>query len=85
MPILEAMASGVPVITSATASMPEVAGDAAILVDPHDPGAIAAGMARVLAEDQLCQAMIQKGLARARRFTWDIVAQTTLALYAALA
>lgn len=85
LPILEAMASGVPVITSATASMPEVAGNAAILVDPHDPEAIAAGMARVLAEDQLSQAMIQKGLARARRFTWDIVAQTTLALYTVLA
>jgi glycosyltransferase involved in cell wall biosynthesis len=85
LPILEAMASGVPVITSATASMPDVAGDAAILVDPHDPEAIAAGMARVLAEDRLCQAMIEKGLARARRYTWDSVAQQTLALYTALA
>ena len=85
LPILEAMASGVPVITSATASMPEVAGDAAILVDPHNPEAIAEGIAQVLAEDRLRQAMIQKGLARARRFTWDSVAQKTLALYAALA
>ena len=85
LPILEAMASGVPVVTSATASMPEVAGDAAILVDPHDPEAIAEGMARVLTEDRLRQAMIQKGLARARRFTWDTVAQNTLELYAALA
>ena len=85
LPILEAMASGVPVITSATASMPEVAGDAAILVDPHDPEAIAAGIARVLAEDRLRQAMIEQGLARARRFTWDSVAQQTLALYTALA
>jgi glycosyltransferase involved in cell wall biosynthesis len=85
LPILEAMASGVPVITSATASMPEVAGDAAILVDPHDSEAIAEGMAQVLAEDRLRQAMIQKGLARARRFTWDTVAQNTLEVYAALA
>jgi glycosyltransferase involved in cell wall biosynthesis len=85
LPILEAMASGVPVVTSATASMPEVAGDAAILVDPHDPEAIAEGMARVLTEDRLRQAMIQKGLARARCFTWDTVAQNTLKLYAALA
>jgi glycosyltransferase involved in cell wall biosynthesis len=84
LPILEAMASGVPVITSATASMPEVAGDAAILVDPHDSEAIAEGMAQVLAEDRLRQAMIQKGLARARRFTWDTVAQNTLEVYAAL-
>jgi glycosyltransferase involved in cell wall biosynthesis len=85
LPILEAMASGVPVITSATASMPEVAGDAAILIDPHDSEAIAEGMAQVLAEDRLRQAMIQKGLARARRFTWDTVAQNTLEVYAALA
>ena len=85
LPILEAMASGVPVITSHTASMPEVAGDAAILVDPYDPKAIAEGMARVLAEDRLRQALIQKGLARARCFTWDSVAQKTLELYAALA
>jgi glycosyltransferase involved in cell wall biosynthesis len=85
LPILEAMASGVPVITSHTASMPEVAGDAAILVDPHDPQAIAEGIARVLAEDRLRQALIQKGLARARCFTWDSVAHKTLELYAALA
>jgi glycosyltransferase involved in cell wall biosynthesis len=84
LPILEAMASGVPVVTSDLASMPEVAGDAAILVDPHDPKAIAEGIAQALSEDRLCQAMIQKGLARARRFTWDSVAQQTLALYAAL-
>jgi glycosyltransferase involved in cell wall biosynthesis len=72
------------VITSDTASMPEVAGDAAILVDPQDPKAIAEGMARVLTEDRLRQALIQKGLARARCFTWDSVAQKTLELYAAL-
>jgi glycosyltransferase involved in cell wall biosynthesis len=85
LPILEAMASGVPVITSNVASMPEVAGDAAILIDPHDPKAIAEGIARILAEDRLRQDMIQKGLARARRFTWDSVAQQTLEVYAGLA
>src|SRR5262245_4302606 len=53
LPILEAMASGVPVITSDLASMPEVAGEAAILVDAHDPKAIAEGIARVLADDRL--------------------------------
>jgi glycosyltransferase involved in cell wall biosynthesis len=85
LPILEAMASGIPVITSTTASMPEVAGDAAVLVDPRDPEAIAEAMARVLAEERLRQALIQKGLARARRFTWDTVAHDTLALYASMA
>jgi alpha-1,3-rhamnosyl/mannosyltransferase len=79
------MASGVPVITSDTASMPEVAGDAAILVDPHDPKGIAEGIARVLADDRLRETLTQKGLARARRFTWDSVAQKTLEVYAALA
>lgn len=85
LPILEAMASGVPVITSNLASMPEVAGDAAVLVDAHDPKAIAESIAQVLAEDQLREALIQKGLARARCFTWESVAQKTLELYAALA
>jgi glycosyltransferase involved in cell wall biosynthesis len=85
LPILEAMASGVPVITSNLASMPEVAGDAAILVDPHDAKAIAEGIVRVLAEDRLRDVLIQKGFARARRFTWESVAEQTLALYAALA
>jgi glycosyltransferase involved in cell wall biosynthesis len=85
LPILEAMASGVPVVMSNTASMPEVAGDAAILVSPHDPQAIAEGMARVLAEDQLRQVLTQKGLARARCFTWERTAQRTLEVYTALA
>ncbi len=84
LPILEAMASGLPVVASNTASMPEVAGDAAILVDPHDPRAIAEAMGRVLAEDKLREAMIQKGRERARLFTWDSVARKTLELYAAL-
>jgi glycosyltransferase involved in cell wall biosynthesis len=85
LPILEAMASGVPVVTSNTASLPEVAGDAAILVDPRDPKAVAEGIAQVLAEEQLREALTQKGLDRARRFTWQSVAQKTLALYTTLA
>jgi glycosyltransferase involved in cell wall biosynthesis len=85
LPVLEAMASGVPVVTSNAASMPEVAGEAAILVDPHDSQAIAEGMGQVLYEDRLRDALIQKGLARARHFTWESVAQKTLELYAALA
>jgi glycosyltransferase involved in cell wall biosynthesis len=85
LPILEAMASGVPVITSNTASMPEVAGDAAMLVDPHAAKAIAEGIARVLTEDRLRETLTQKGLARARGFTWDTTARKTLELYAALA
>jgi glycosyltransferase involved in cell wall biosynthesis len=85
LPILEAMASGVPVIASNTSSMPEVAGDAAILVEPQAAEAIAEGIARALAEDKLREALTQKGLARARSFTWESVAQKTLELYTALA
>ena len=84
LPILEAMASGVPVVTSNTASMPEVAGDAAMLVDPHDSKAIAEGMGKVLYQGRLRDVLIEKGLARARHFTWESVARRTLELYAAL-
>jgi glycosyltransferase involved in cell wall biosynthesis len=85
LPILEAMASGVPVIAANTSSMPEVAGDAALLIDPRTPEAIAEAMAQVLADEQLRKTLTQRGLARAQCFTWESVAQKTLALYAALA
>ena len=84
LPILEAMASGVPVVASNTSSMPEVAGEAALMIDPRDPGAMAEAMARVLADDQLRTAMIRRGIARVQRFTWGSVAEQTLALYASL-
>ncbi|WP_324715314.1 glycosyltransferase family 1 protein [Carboxydochorda subterranea] len=71
LPVLEAMACGVPVVTSATGPMPEVAGDAAILVDPHDPEAIADAVRRLLDSAQLRSALGSKGVARARLFTWD--------------
>lgn len=82
LPILEAMASGVPVVASHTSSMPEVAGDAALLIDPRKPPEIAAGISRVLTDDQLRRTLIQRGLARVQRYTWDAAAQKTLALYA---
>lgn len=85
LPILEAMASGVPVIASNTSSMPEVAGDAALLIDPRKPAAIAEGMAQLLADEQFRKTLTQRGLARARCFTWESAAQKTLALYATLA
>ena len=71
LPPLEAMASGTPVVTSNVSSLPEVVDDAAVLVDPYDPGAIADGMYRVLTDEQLRRSLRRKGLARARQFSWE--------------
>lgn len=71
LPPLEAMASGTPVITSNVSSLPEVVGDAAILIDPYEPDAIAEAMRRVLTEPALRDALRAKGLARVREFSWE--------------
>ena len=71
LPPLEAMASGTPVVTSNVSSLPEVAGDAAVLVDPYDPAAIADGIERVLTDEQLRRELRAKGLARAKQFSWE--------------
>lgn len=70
-PIIEAMQSGVPVITSNVTSMPEVAGDAALLADPCDPESIAEAMITLWNDMLLRNRLIEKGFARARHFTWD--------------
>ncbi|WP_212744070.1 glycosyltransferase family 1 protein [Ramlibacter sp. 2FC] len=81
LPVLEGFASRIPVITSNTTSLPEVAGDAATLVDPESVEQIAWAM-RQCAEDQAGrEARIQKGLDQARRFTWQATASRTLAAY----
>src|SRR6186997_2600978 len=71
LPPLEAMASGTPVVTSNVSSLPEVAGDAAVLVNPYDPEAIAEGIYQVLTDEQLRRGLRQRGLARARQFSWE--------------
>ena len=71
LPPLEAMASGTPVITSNVSSLPEVVGDAAIMIDPHDPKAIAEAMHRVLTDPGLRADLRARGLARAREFSWE--------------
>jgi glycosyltransferase involved in cell wall biosynthesis len=71
LPPLEAMASGTPVVTSNVSSLPEVAGDAAVLVDPYDPDAIASGIYRVLTDDQLRRDLRVRGAARAQQFSWE--------------
>jgi glycosyltransferase involved in cell wall biosynthesis len=71
LPPLEAMASGTPVITSNVSSLPEVVGDAAVLIDPLQTEAIADAMRRVLTDEALRAAMRQRGLERARAFSWE--------------
>jgi glycosyltransferase involved in cell wall biosynthesis len=70
LPPLEAMACGTPVITSNVSSLPEVAGDAALLVDPYDVDALAHAMVRVFADPSLRQTLTTRGFARARQFSW---------------
>ena len=71
LPPLEAMSCGTPVVTSRISSLPEVVGDAAVLVDPYSVEDIAAGISRVLDDDELRGQLIERGLARARGFSWE--------------
>ncbi len=80
-PVLEAMASGTPVITSNRSSLPEVAGDAALIVDPRDISQLAAAMTTVLASAERRVRMSERGLAQARRFDWTVAAERCLSLY----
>ncbi len=84
-PVLEAFAAGVPVLTSNISSMPEVAGDAALQVDPHDEAAIAEGMGRLLAEPGLGEQLARAGLERVGAFTWEACARRTAAILHAAA
>jgi glycosyltransferase involved in cell wall biosynthesis len=79
LPPLEAMACGTPVITSGVTSLPEVVGEAGIMVDPHDPDGLAEAMARVLGDPALREELRVKGLQRASSFSWGRTAAATLA------
>ena len=85
LPPLEAMASGTPVVTSNVSSLPEVAGDAAQLVDPYDPESIADGIYRVLTDVDLRRGLRQKGLARARQVSWDASVRRVREIYGEVA
>jgi len=78
LPPLEAMASGVPVVVSNVSSMPEVVGDAGMLVDPGSADDIARGLLEVLTDPELRAQMIEKGLARSKEFSWENTAKKTL-------
>jgi glycosyltransferase involved in cell wall biosynthesis len=83
LPILEAMACGCPVVTSNTSSMPEIAGGAAILADPHDPSSIARSILEATGSG--APTLRADGIRRARQFTWGAVAEQTLDVYRAVA
>lgn len=78
LPVLEAMACGTPVICSDVASLPEVAGDAAILVDPHNTEELAGALSRVLGDPDLRRNLAERGLQRVRHFSWQKCAEQTL-------
>ncbi|MDQ6807069.1 MAG: glycosyltransferase family 4 protein, partial [Actinomycetota bacterium] len=81
LPVLEAMARGVPVACSTAASLPEVAGDAALLFDPDDTRAIATAVARLLSDRREAERVRTAGRERASQFSWEATAAGTLACY----
>lgn len=84
LPVLEAMAAGCPVVTSDRSALPEVAGDAAVLVDPVSVEAIAEGIRRVWEDDVLARDLRDRGLARAALFSWERTARLTADVYASV-
>lgn len=81
LPVLEAMARGVPVVCSNVSALPEVAGNAAVLVDPRDAVAVADALARVLSDGELRDHLVAAGHRRVSEFSWDATARATLASY----
>jgi glycosyltransferase involved in cell wall biosynthesis len=81
LPIVEAMAGGTPVITSQASVMPEIAGDAALYINPHQPEMLVPATVRLLEDDVLRKDLVEKGKKRAKQFTWANAVQTLLATY----
>jgi glycosyltransferase involved in cell wall biosynthesis len=84
MPLLEAMAAGVPIVTSTSSALPEVAGDAAILVDPRDTDALARALQCLSDDVELRRDLVRKGEARVREFSWENAVRQTWAVYQGL-
>jgi len=80
-PVLEALGCGVPCVVADRASLPELAGDAALVVDPDDAEAFSHALERALTDSVLRATLTQKGLERVKQFTWEKTARETLALY----
>ncbi|MBM3135601.1 MAG: glycosyltransferase family 4 protein, partial [Chloroflexi bacterium] len=81
LPPLEAMACGTPVVCSNASSLPEVCGEAALLVEPMDVQGLAQAMERVLSDEPLRATLRARGLAQAAKFSWERAARETLAVY----
>lgn len=81
LPVLEAMSCGVPVVASCVASLPEVIGDAGIMINPRDSAELADKIEMVITSDSLRQEFIAKGLKRTERFSWNAAARETLNIY----
>jgi len=81
LPPLEAMACGCPVVTSNNSSLPEVVGEAGIMVDPHNTDSLTQAMRQVLTDSELRDNMIRKGLEQSKRFSWEKTAEQTLEVY----
>lgn len=81
LPVLEAMACGVPVIASNRTSLPEVVGDAGILVNPENPDELASAMSKVLGDSELRATLSKKGIERARLFSWEDAARKVIEIY----
>lgn len=81
MPVLDAMANSVPVITSRRSALPEVAGDAALLVDPDDPEEIGAALVRLASDETLCADLARRGRERALQFSWESALAKTWEVY----
>jgi len=79
--VLEAMSCGIPVLTANRASLPEVAGDATLLVNPEDVDAIAAGLERLLTDQEWRVGAVQRGLQQAGWFSWTRCIKETIAVY----
>jgi glycosyltransferase involved in cell wall biosynthesis len=80
-PMLEAMSCNVPVITSNTSSMPEIAEDAAHIVNPFEPEEITEGLIKILNDEAYRQSLCEKGLRRSKQFSWNNMAKEYLKLY----
>ena len=81
MPVLDAMAQGVAVVTSRRSALPEVAGDAALLVDPENVEELAEALLRLASDDVLREQLVSRGKERARVFSWERALESTWAVY----